>query len=268
MDLPIGKPPRMDPGMTPGEIPSDDDMGFNDPQNLIWINMVGRDISERFRDRIEEFKHRLRLTHQFATIHAGIQVMQRKAEGTLPTDNSDSSRWKRSQYRARVLESYFQDGIYPWINPSHQETVSEKVNVEKRSFHSVLVNTMLIGISHVGLLSPPLEDIIKGVADTISKTEFTPKQQSFWGMLQVLEYDEMRDDLRVSIRNITYTLNQEMYKVIKGKDALSQINVECDLGRNDFKYNERTWKMLQPDVEQYIKDAGIDKIEDPPTVQL
>ncbi|KAB8254411.1 hypothetical protein BDV32DRAFT_142898 [Aspergillus pseudonomiae] len=254
--------------MTPGEIPSDDDMGFNDPQNLIWINMMGRNISERFRDRIEEFKDMLRLTHQWATIHAGIQVMQRKAEGTLPTDNSDSSRWKRSQYRARVLETYFQVGIYPWINPSQHETVSEKVDVEKQSFHAALVNTMLKGISRVGSLSPPLERIVKGVADTISGTEFTPKQQSFWCMLQVLEYDEMRDELRISIRNITYTLDQEMYKVIKGKGALSQINVECDLGRNSFEYSERAWKMLQSEVERYIKDTGIDKIEDPLTVQL
>ncbi|KAE8402891.1 hypothetical protein BDV37DRAFT_284217 [Aspergillus pseudonomiae] len=264
MDLPIGKPP----GMTPGEIPNDDDMGFNDPQNLIWINMMGSGISERFRDRIEEFKDMLRLTHQMATIHAGIQVMQRKAEGTLPTDNSDSSRWKRSQYRARVLETYFQDGTYPWINPSQHETVSEKVDVEKQSFHAALVNTMLKGISRVGSLSPPLERIVKGVADTISGTEFTPKQQSFCGMLQVLQYDEIRDDLRVSIRNITYTLDQEMYKVIKGKDALSQINVECDLGRNSFEYSERAWKMLQSEVERYIKDIGIYNIEDPLTVQL
>jgi hypothetical protein len=56
----------------------------------------------------------LRLTQQLATIHAGIQVKQRKAEGSLPADDSDASRWKRSQYRARVLETYFQDGVYPW----------------------------------------------------------------------------------------------------------------------------------------------------------
>ena len=59
-----------------------------------------------------------------------------------------------------------------------------------------------------------------------------------------------------------------MYKVIKGKGALSQINVECDLGRNSFEYSERAWKMLQSEVERYIKDTGIDKIEDPLTVQL
>ncbi|PIG87837.1 hypothetical protein AARAC_009859 [Aspergillus arachidicola] len=94
----------------------DDDMGFNGPQNIEYVNMEGVGLPARFKERIDELEQMLQLTHQRATIHAGIQVRDRKAEGALPRDDSDSSRWKRSQYRARVLDTYFEGGVYPWCN--------------------------------------------------------------------------------------------------------------------------------------------------------
>lgn len=111
-DIPIDKPPTKAP--LRAEIPSDDDMGFNDPQNVLYVNMEGKDIPARFKARIAELEQMLQLTHQLATIHAGIQVKQRKADGSLPNDDSEDSQWKRSQYRARVLETYFKDGVYSW----------------------------------------------------------------------------------------------------------------------------------------------------------
>lgn len=70
----------------------------------------------------------LRLTHQLAVIHCGIQVNRRKKEGLLPGDDSDDSRWKRSQYRARVVDTYFNDGVYPWCVPTSLEDMPHKAN--------------------------------------------------------------------------------------------------------------------------------------------
>ncbi|KAF7622842.1 hypothetical protein AFLA_010162 [Aspergillus flavus NRRL3357] len=78
----------------------------------------------------------LQLTHQLATIHAGIQVRDRKAEGALPRDDSDSSRWKRSQYRARVLHTYFEGGVYPWMFKDNGSSVDKNINVERSKFRS------------------------------------------------------------------------------------------------------------------------------------
>jgi hypothetical protein len=126
-DLPIGKPPTHAPRNS-SDIPSDDDMGFNDPDNVLYINMTGPDLGERFKDRIDELEQMLQLTHQLATIHAGIQVKQRKEEGSLPTDDSKDSSWRRSQYRARVLDTYFQDGIYTWCVHAQLKPMSHKTN--------------------------------------------------------------------------------------------------------------------------------------------
>lgn len=112
-DLPIDRPPSLHTPLF-GEKPDDDDMGFNDPSNILYINMNGGGLPERFRDRIAEFEQMLQLTHQLSTIHAGVQVKRRKEEGELPLDESEDSQWKRASYRANVQDIYFKDGVYPW----------------------------------------------------------------------------------------------------------------------------------------------------------
>ncbi|PMB68531.1 hypothetical protein BM221_005110 [Beauveria bassiana] len=112
-DLPIDKPPSFRAPQH-GEVPSEDDMGFNDPQNILYTNLQGEGLSERFRERLAELEQMLQLTHQLVTIHCGIQVKRRKEEGVLPSDASEESEWRRAAYRVRVMETYFQDGIYPW----------------------------------------------------------------------------------------------------------------------------------------------------------
>lgn len=113
--LPIGKPPSLKTPHNKADIPSEDDMGFFDPDNILYINMEAPGVAERFKERIKELEQMLLLTQQLATIHAGIQVRDRKAEGSLPSDDSKDSQWKRSQYRTRVLDTYFKDGVYAWF---------------------------------------------------------------------------------------------------------------------------------------------------------
>lgn len=36
----------------------------------------------------------------------------------------------------------------------------------------------------------------------------------------------------------------------------------------DFTLNERSWKIMQPDVEKFIVDSGIGNIRDPPGVPV
>jgi hypothetical protein len=47
-DLPIGRPPSRPPS-SKDEIPTDDDMGVNDPSNIRFINMQGEGLGGRFK---------------------------------------------------------------------------------------------------------------------------------------------------------------------------------------------------------------------------
>lgn len=125
-ELPIDRPSFRAPAKN--EIPSDDDMGFNDPDNILYVNMEAPGLGQRFKERMEELEQMLQLTHQLATIHAGIQVRRRKEEGALPTDDSDDSRWRRSQYRSRVMDVYFNDGVYPWYVAAQTEYMPSEAN--------------------------------------------------------------------------------------------------------------------------------------------
>lgn len=113
--LPIDKPPSLHDSETEG-LPDGDDMGFKDPQNIFFVNLHGESIPERLKERLTEHEQMLQLTHRLVTIHCGIQVKKRKKEGVLPSDASEESAWTRAAYRAKVMETYFQDGTYPWYD--------------------------------------------------------------------------------------------------------------------------------------------------------
>ncbi|PFH60077.1 hypothetical protein XA68_11495 [Ophiocordyceps unilateralis] len=268
-DLPINKPPTTAPHRKV-DIPSDADMGFHDPQNIIYVNMEAEGLGERFKNRIMELEQMLQLTHQLATIHAGIQTKERKAEGSLPNDRdtSDNSSWRRSQYRARVLDFYFRNGIYPWLFSPWSQSVDKSIDVERSQFHHELLATMLVGIVLPRPIMAALEDIFKGIANTINETTVSSEKRTFWSMLQVYTYDRVRDDVRASLRNVTYELSPEMHTVSKGKSTQQRIRVRFYFSQTDYSFNERTWRALRPDVERYILDTGIDNITNPPTVPV
>lgn len=209
--LPIDKPSYKAPRSN--EIPSDDDMGLNDPDNILYVNMEAAGLGQRFKERMEELEQMLQLTHQIATIHTGIQVKRRKEEGQLPTDDSDESKWRRSTYRTRVMDTYFKDGIYPWyVTHMHKlaakltgmyrmyspasNSVHKQISVEKSRFHWELLTAMLAGIVLPRPLAASLEAIFQGISQTIKETSFTSEKRAFWSILQVYTYDEVRDDLR------------------------------------------------------------------------
>lgn len=55
---------------------------------------------------------------------------------------------------------------------------------------------MLVGIVIPRPLAAALEAIFQGISQTINETNYTADRRSFWSMLQVYTYDEVRDDLR------------------------------------------------------------------------
>jgi len=264
--LPIRQPTMRAPSRT--EIPSDDDMGLNDPQNVLYINMEAVGLDGKFRDRIHDLEQMLQLTQQLATIHAGIQVKQRIAEGVLPGDSSKDSQWRRSQYRLRVLETYFLGGTYTWIYSPLSTTSRNGIRVERSKFHWQLLTYVLAGIVLPRPLAASLEAIFKGIGDTISETTYSPNGRSFWNMIQVYTFDEVRQNLSASLRNVTYTLDQNMHTVTRNKNTQTTISVDFDFGQSDFSFNETTWRTLKPTVESYINGTGIDNITNPPTVPV
>ncbi|PHH63986.1 hypothetical protein CDD81_5091 [Ophiocordyceps australis] len=265
--LPIDPPPSKAPHGR-SEIPSDDDMGLNGPDNVIYVNMKAEGIAERFKERIKELEQMLKLTHQLATIHAGIQVKKRREDGSLPSDDAERSQWLRAQYRVRVMDTYFKDGIYAWIYSPRFDEVEKEIKVEKRRFHWELLSTMLAGLVLPRPIAAGLEAIFQGVGDTIQKTEETGDRRSFWSMLQVYTYDEVRDDLRASLRNVHYVLDQKMHTIAKRKSTMTNIDVYFAFGQAEFEFNERTWNRLRREVEDFIEETGGENIRDPPEVPV
>ncbi|KAH8715578.1 hypothetical protein HC256_004385 [Beauveria bassiana] len=186
-NLPIDNPPTLS---SRSDVPSDEDIGFNDPWNIVFVNMEAEGLPERLKERQTELETMLLLTHQLVTIHCGIQVKNRKAEGQLPADGSGASQWERAAYRVKVLKTYFQNGIYPWLVYSGQHNTAEQIVTERNQFHWRLLANMLSGITVPRPVATSLEVVFQRVSSTIKETENAPSSQPFLGLIQAITYDE------------------------------------------------------------------------------
>ncbi|OAA33981.1 hypothetical protein BBO_09372 [Beauveria brongniartii RCEF 3172] len=266
-DLPIDRPPSLHL-VKQEDIPSDDDMGLNDPQNIAYVTLHAEDLPERFRERVAELEQMLLLTHQLVTIHTGTQVKRRMEEGVLPSDSSEESVWRRAAYRVRVMENYFADGVYPWLFSRGGSIHTQAVSVEKTRFHWELLSRWLAGIVLPRPIAASLEAIFLSIGETIQNTRDTSTNRTFLGLLQVFTYDEVRDDIRASYRGINYTLDQQVHEVVHRKSSQTLIEAAPTFIQADYAFNEHTWNAMKSEVEKYIIETGIGNIRDPPSVPV
>ncbi|KAK7745695.1 hypothetical protein SLS62_009661 [Diatrype stigma] len=260
-EIPITLPP---PGIPVGDTdkPSDDDMGVNDPSSIIYVGLKAKNIPEKFNSRIKDLEKMLDLTHQWLDIHAGIQTKKRKAEGKLPTDSSDESAWKRSDYRVKVVDALLSENCAWVYNPS-KETYNKYISVKKASFHLEILKDMLLGLALPTGIQSKLEQGFKALSDLIIKTQKTAENRAVWTLFHVFTYDEARDDFRASLRNISYRLDQQMLNVVVGKSSYEQIEVTFKFTQADYNFGETIWIQTMPEIEKFIKDIAASQVHDP-----
>lgn len=241
--------------------PSKEDMGSGDPQNIIYASFKSKKIPEKFKKRVEELEDMMKLTQQWLDTHAGLQVKERKKEKALSSSMDEESRWKRSTYRVKVVDHYLTN-MATWIYNPRNELYKKNIETKKVDFHMQLIQSILNGLIVPPQLHAELEKIFKAISDTIVQTQKTSEGRVFWSLIQVFTYDEMRDDVRASLRCLTYNLTQDMSNVVVGKASYEKINVNFYYSYGDYDFNENTWKQLRPDINSFIIDLGKIQIRD------
>ncbi|KAF7861495.1 hypothetical protein EAF04_008058 [Stromatinia cepivora] len=243
------------------ETPSKEDMGSDDPQNIIYASFKSKKIPDKFKDRVDKLEQMMKLTQQWLDTHAGIQVKGRKKENALPSGMDEDSRWKRSIYRVKVVDHYLTN-MATWIYNPRGELYRKHIETKKVDFHMQLIQSILTGLIVPTQLHTELEKIFKGISDTIAQTQNTSEGRVFWSLIQVFTYDEMRDDVRASLRCITYNLTQDMSKIVVGKASYEKITVDFYYNYGDYDFNEKTWSELEPEVNSFIIGLGKEQIRD------
>ncbi|OJD09925.1 hypothetical protein ACJ73_10014 [Blastomyces percursus] len=237
------------------------DMGEGDPATIIYVNFTSKRIPEKFNARLKELESMMQLTHQWLDTHAGIQTKDRKAEGALPTDEAPASRWKRSDYRVKVIDSYLSERC-SWIYNPYMQRYQKSISTRKVDFHFELVKNILTGLIVPTSLNKQLEDILSALSETVAKTEKTSEDRAVLSLIHVFTYDEMKDDIRATFRCMLYSLNQDMKKIIVGKSSYERIELEFHYQYGDYSFNEDTWKTVKPEVQGFINGRSIKQIRD------
>lgn len=49
---------------------------------------------------------------------------------------------------------------------------------------------------------------------------------------------------------------------------MNTVKANLSLHLTDFTFNERSWEMMQPEVEKFVVDSGIGNIRNPPDVPV
>lgn len=60
-----------------------------------------------------------------------------------------------------------------------------------------------------------------------------------------------------------------MHEIVKTKSRLTTIESDFQYDQANFSFNERTWHLMKPEVEKYIKETGVSSsIRGLPTVPV
>ncbi|EEP81172.1 predicted protein [Uncinocarpus reesii 1704] len=236
-------------------------MGEGDPPTVIYVNFTSKKIPEKFNARVKELDSMMKLTHQWLDTHAGLQVKARKAEGEIASDDSPEAKWKRSDYRIKVVDTYLTENC-SWVYTPRSEKYTKSIKARKVDFHFELVKNVLAGLIVPTSLTQQLEAIFKGISDTVMKTQHTAEKRAVWSLIQVYTYDEMRDDVRCSLRCISYSIDQDMKKIIVGKASYESISLDFSYLNGDYHFNEDTWKEVKSEVNQFITGRAVKQIRD------
>jgi hypothetical protein len=242
--------------------PSPEDMGINDPNSIIYVNLRAKNVPEKFNERLKQLESMLNLTHQWLDIHAGIQTGRRKKEGQLPSDSSDESSWKRSDYRVKVVDTLLSENC-AWIYNPHREDYSKYINVRKASFHLELLTNMIAGLALPTGIQERLEAGFKALGDLIVQTQTTSEHRAVWTLFHVFTYDSARDAMNASLRNINYSISQEMKNVAVGKAHIDYVDINFSFFQRDYNFNEDTWNHVKPEIEKFINDIATDQVRNP-----
>ncbi|OTB18513.1 hypothetical protein K445DRAFT_20069 [Daldinia sp. EC12] len=260
-ELPITLPPIGTP-ISKDDVPNDRDMGKGDLDTIFYVVLKSQKVPDKFSSRINELEEMLDLTHQWLDIHAGSQTKKRKEEGALPSDNTDESRWKRSDYRAKVVDTILSSHC-AWIYNTEQEHLRHTIDVKKASFHLELLSNMLKGIMVPTKVLKKLEEGFKALGETIISTKSVSVTHGVWALFHAYTYDEAKDDMRATFRRIYYNITEDMYNTAAGKSSIEWISVDFVYDQGSYTFNEKIWNGVKGDIEKWIRDIAVPQIRNP-----
>ncbi|KAL7912273.1 hypothetical protein GGI35DRAFT_444857 [Trichoderma velutinum] len=261
-EIPVLLPP---PGVPYNgeDSPSDADMGKGDPDTISYINLKTNQIPPGHEDRIKEVEDMIDLTHKWLDTHAGIQTKIQKDKGTLPTDMSDASRLKRSDYRIKVLDTILTEGRCPWLDYSSDAGAHHVIDIDKSKFHIEIFKDLLAGITTVSGITDALETSLKAISNIILQIPNEIQQRSVWSFFNVFTWDDVTQDVKGSIRIVNYSITGEMVEYTVKKSTVDHVNMSFDFFQDDYTFVDSLWADSEDGVKQFLEDTGDKKIRDP-----
>ncbi|KAI1313645.1 hypothetical protein F5Y03DRAFT_389944 [Xylaria venustula] len=164
-------------------------MGEGDLDTIIYANVRANNIPSGHEQEIKELEEMLDLTHRWLDIHAGIQTKIQKDKGALPSDNSDPSRFRHSDYRIKVLDTIMSNGSCAWLRQSSGDNISNNISVKKAEFHAKIIKDILAGVTTVRGISNALEQALNGFSRIV--VEHAANRAS-WNLFNVFTQGDYR----------------------------------------------------------------------------
>ncbi|KAE8167489.1 hypothetical protein BDV40DRAFT_252992 [Aspergillus tamarii] len=261
-DIPITLPPPGS-GYKADDKPSDADMGKDDPNTRSYINVNANKIPSRFHDRVLKLEEAMNLMQSWLDTHAGIQVKHRKADGSLPTDSSQESGLKRSDYRNKVVDTILSENC-AWVMHNNEVYSENNIHTSKSEFHLSMISDMLVGLlDGITGISKTIEDVFTGLANLIFENKNQVQSRTVWSLFHVFLYDETTDDVRTYFRIINYSITAEMVEYVSNKTTHQEVSMGFNFHLTDLSLNENEWDRIKDTVQKFIDDTAANQVEHP-----
>jgi hypothetical protein len=145
---------------------------------------------------------------------------------------------------------------------------------------------MIAGLALPTGIQERLEAGFKALGDLIVQTQTTSEHRAVWTLFHVFTYDSARDAMnacefqtplsliglgilaqtltsQAALRNINYSISQEMKNVAVGKAHIDYVDINFSFFQRDYNFNEDTWNHVKPEIEKFINDIATDQVRNP-----
>ncbi|XXH04200.1 hypothetical protein Hte_010614 [Hypoxylon texense] len=259
--IPVLLPPPGSPYKgTPGV--SLEDMGANDPNTISYFNIKTNNIPPGHQGRIKKIEEMIDLTHLWLDVQAGKQTAMQKHNGNLPNDDKPESKVMCSNYRIKVIDYIMMNGNCPWIAVARSESASYKIKVKKAEFHTSLIRNILSGITTVKSISNSIEKVFEGLSEIIRQSQDVSQSLSVWSFFNVFTWDDVTNDVKGSIRIVSYTVSGEMVQYTVHKASYQEAKMDFSFLQGDFIFVEGMWAYNKPIVVDFLKEEGEKKVRE------
>jgi len=183
-------------------------------------------------------------------------VTRKRQEGVFKNDQGVEDGIAIASYRAKVLESVYRQRA-SWLAGTVNVNNSQTMTIRSSDLHEQILKLALRGFPVPASVTSSLEDVIKGIVESIKQTKGYKGAAQYSIVATVYVYDHVAQTLDPKIRQVRFESNSKTYDVAVHKDTVQEVTITMTFSGAEWDFDSDIWDKIYPQINPAIIQDGV-----------